>query len=55
MLLAATDEGREVRGVLRALKLTKPDHGWAWPKEEAKAIEAKIVDGLKAAKKGKKK
>lgn len=48
-------EGREVRGVLRALKLEKPEYGWAWPKKEAADIEAKIVKGLKEAKKGKKK
>lgn len=49
-------EGREVRGVLRALKLEKPAHGnWSWPKKEASAIKDKIVAGLKDAKKGKKK
>lgn len=48
-------EGREVRGVLRALKLTKPDHGWAWPKAEAADIKKQIIAGLEAAKKGKKK
>jgi len=52
-------EGREVRGVLRALKLTKPDHGWSWPKDEAGKIEKKVVDqlaaDLKARNKAKKK
>jgi hypothetical protein len=48
-------EGREVRGVLRTLKLEKPAHGWSWPKKEAEAIEAQISKGLKEAKKGKKK
>lgn len=47
-------EGREVRGVLRSLKLTKPSHGWSWPKGEAEAIKKQIVEGLKQAKKGKK-
>jgi hypothetical protein len=50
-------EGREVRGVLRSLGLTKPDVGWAWPKDSAELKDArkKIEEGLKAAKKGKKK
>lgn len=49
-------EGREVRGVLRGLKLTKPEHGWSWPKDEAKKMKATIEDELKkiAKKKGKK-
>jgi hypothetical protein len=52
-------EGREVRGVLRGLGLTKPDIGWAWPKDskELKDIRAKIEKGLKEGgkkKKGKK-
>jgi hypothetical protein len=47
-------EGREVRGVLRSLKLTKPDHGWAWSKDEAAKIEEKVHAGLKEAKAKKK-
>ena len=48
-------EGREVRGVLRAMKMEKPAHGWAFDKKTAADIEAKVTAGLKAAKKGKKK
>lgn len=46
-------EGREVRGVLRASGLTKPDIGWAWPKDskELKEMRALIEKGLKAGKK----
>lgn len=40
-------EGREVRGVLRALKLEKPSHGWSWPKAEADKIEKQVVDMMK--------
>jgi hypothetical protein len=51
-------EGREVRGVLRGAGLTKPDIGWAWPKDskELKEMRALIEKGLKkvAKKKGKK-
>lgn len=48
-------EGREVRAVLRSLKLEKPAHGWSWPKDEADKIKAQVEKGLKEAKKGKKK
>jgi predicted glycosyltransferase len=40
-------EGREVRGVLRSLKLEKPDHGWSWSPTEAEAIKKQIKEGLK--------
>src|SRR6185436_5118754 len=46
-------EGREVRGVLRAMKLEKPSFGWAFDKKTAADIEAKVTAGLKAAKKKK--
>lgn len=50
-------EGREVRGVLRALKLEKPQGGWAFDKKTADEIREKVKKGLKEAKekKGKKK
>ncbi len=38
---------RVMRSHLRALKLPKPEHGWAWPPGEAKAISAKIAKRLK--------
>lgn len=47
-------EGREVRGVLRSLKLEKPEHGWAWPKDEAAKIEEKVSVALKQGKAKKK-
>jgi hypothetical protein len=51
-------EGREIRGILRASDLKKPDVGWMWPKgsAELKAAEKVIKDGIKALlkKKGKK-
>lgn len=46
-------EGREVRGVLRSSGLTKPDIGWAWPKDSdelkkmRKLIEKALKDGKK--------
>jgi len=43
--------GREVRGILRALKLEKPDHGWSWPRKEAIVIEARVKAELKKGKK----
>lgn len=43
--------GREVRAVLRSLKLEKPDHGWSWPKKEAAEIETRVKAELKKAKK----
>ncbi len=48
-------EGREVRGVLRSSGLTKPDIGWAWPKDskELKEMRALIEKGLKNGKKRK--
>lgn len=46
-------QGREVRGVLRALNLPKPDHGWSWPKDEAAKIEKQVIEGLKNGKKKK--
>lgn len=50
-------EGREVRAVLRSLKLEKPEHGWSWPKEQADRIRTQIVAALHEPKekKGKKK
>lgn len=50
-------EGREVRGVLRALKLTKPEGGWLFDKKTADEIREKVKKGLKeqAKKKAKKK
>lgn len=47
-------EGREVRGVLRSMKLEKPAHGWAWPKDEATKIKEKVHAGLKETKAKKK-
>lgn len=47
-------EGREVRGVLRSLKLEKPAHGWSWPKDEAAKIRSQVEKALGAAKKEKK-
>ena len=47
-------EGREVRGVLRSMKLEKPAHRWAWPKDEAAKIKEKVHAGLKEAKAKKK-
>lgn len=47
-------EGREVRGVLRSLKLEKPAHGWAWSKDEAAKIEEKVSVALKEGKTKKK-
>lgn len=38
---------RVMRSHLRALKLPKPQHGWAWPPGEAKTIAAKIAKRLK--------
>lgn len=48
-------EGREVRGVLRASGLPKPDVGWAWAKDskELKKMRELIEKGLKAGKKKK--
>lgn len=46
--------GREVRGYLRAV-MTKPEHGWSWPKAEADKIKKQVENGLKEMKKGKKK
>lgn len=40
--------GRDVRGILRTLKLQKPVRGWCWPKDEAEEIKKKIEKGLKA-------
>ena len=47
-------EGREVRGVLRSMKLEKPAHGWAWPKDEAAKIKEKVSVALKEGKAKKK-
>ncbi len=44
-------EGREVRGVLRALKLEKPAGGWAFDKKTADEIREKVKKGLKGKKK----
>ena len=43
-------QGREIRGVLRSLKLEKPDHGWSWPQAEAEQIKKKIIEELKRKK-----
>jgi hypothetical protein len=40
-------EPREVRGVLRSLKLIKPDHGWSWPAAQARKIQAQVADKLR--------
>jgi hypothetical protein len=42
-------EGREIRGILRASDLVKPDIGWMWPKgsTEAKEAEKIIKAGVK--------
>lgn len=40
-------EGREVRGVLRAMKLEKPQGGWAFDKKTAEEIKDKVKRGLK--------
>lgn len=34
---------REARGILRSLKLSKPDAGWAWPAAEAASVKARIA------------
>lgn len=47
-------EGREVRGVLRSMKLEKPAHGWAWSKDEAAKIKEKVSVALKEGKAKKK-
>lgn len=47
-------EGREVRGVLRSMKLEKPAHGWSWPKDEAAKIKEKVSVALKEGKAKKK-
>jgi hypothetical protein len=36
-------EPREARGILRSLKLPKPDVGWAWPAAEAAQVKAQIA------------
>lgn len=46
-------EGRDVRGVLRAMKLQKPEGGWAFDKKTAEEIREKVKKGLKEAKKKK--
>lgn len=51
-------EGREIRGILRASKLTKPEGGWMWKKDSKELKEARkvISEGVEALKKkGKKK
>lgn len=40
-------EGREVRGVLRAMKLEKPEGGWMFDKKTAEEIREKVKKGLK--------
>lgn len=40
---------RVVRAHLRALKLPKPTHGWAWPQGEAKVIKARIAKRMRHA------
>jgi len=42
--------GREVRGVLRALKLVKPEGGWLFDEATANDIRAKVKSGLKKKK-----
>lgn len=44
-------EGREVRGVLRGMKLIKPEGGWLFDKKTAEDIRDKVKKGLKEAKK----
>lgn len=44
-------EGREVRGVLRSLKLEKPEGGWLFDKKTADEIREKVKKGLKGKKK----
>lgn len=46
-------EGRIIRGILRSLKMEKPEHGWAWSKDEVPAIRKKLEAGLKDLKKKK--
>lgn len=36
-------DGKKVRAKLRAT-YTKPDHGWCWSADEAKAVRAKLVE-----------
>lgn len=43
-------EGREVRGVLRAMKLEKPAGGWLFDKKTADDIREKVKKGLKGKK-----
>ena len=33
---------REARAALRALKIEKPDAGWAWPSDEAEKIKEQL-------------
>lgn len=40
-------EGREVRAVLRAMKLEKPAGGWFFTKDKAEEIKKAVKDGLK--------
>lgn len=44
-------EGREVRGVLRAMKMEKPAGGWLFDKKTAEEIREKVKKGLKERKK----
>lgn len=39
-------EPREARGILRSLKLPKPEAGWAWPAAEAEKIAAQIKGAM---------
>lgn len=41
-------DAREARGILRTLKVEKPDAGWAWPDKEADAIAERIEKARKA-------
>lgn len=39
---------REARAVLRAIKMVKPEVGWAWKKDDVADVKKKIEDGHKA-------
>jgi len=34
---------RDCRGALRAMKVSKPTHGWSWPPSDAKLIKQKLM------------
>lgn len=43
--------GRDVRGVLRQLKMVKPEGGWLFTKDEAETIRKQVKENLKKKKK----